>query len=144
MAVSPKAQAPPPAPVPVTPSTTVIIPTPTVAPNLLEIITHANTTVEDLNQECAPDATVLQQLANCCHPVSIIGPHLQLEEHEMDDIEEDNRRAEQKRVAMLKKWHKKFTHKATYLALVQALVNCGRNSQAAEVCKIFVESATGK
>ena len=55
----------------------------------------------------------------------------------MEDIEEDNRgRSEQKRVAMLKKWHKKFVHKATYLVLVQALVNSGKNSQAADVCKI--------
>ena len=54
----------------------------------------------------------------------------------MEDIEDDNRRAEQKRLAMLKKWHNKFTHKATYLALVQALANSGKNSQAADVCKI--------
>ena len=113
-----------------------ILTTPTGAPNLLEIITHANTTVESLNRECTKDATVLQQLADCCHPFKIIGPHLNLEEQEMEDIEDDNRRAEQKRLAMLKKWHKKFAHKATYLVLVQALVNSGKNSQAADVCKI--------
>ena len=54
----------------------------------------------------------------------------------MEDIADDNRRAEQKRLTMLKKWHKKFAHKATYLVLVQALANSGRNSQAADVCKI--------
>jgi hypothetical protein len=111
-------------------------PPPTVAPNLLEIIAHANTTVESLNRECSKDATILQQLANCCHPVASVGPHLKLEDHEMEEIEEDNRRTEQKRVAMLKKWHKKFSHKATYLVLVQALVSSEKNNQAADVCKI--------
>ena len=133
---SPQVQALP--PVPVTPPTTIA--TPTVAPDLLEIIAHAKTTVKSLNREFAPNATVLGQLADCCYPISIIGQHLQLKDNEIDDIERDYRRSEEQRVAMLKKWHRKFTHKATYLALVQALVNCGRNSQAAEVCKIFVES----
>lgn len=115
---------------------TVTIATPTVAPNLLEIITHAKTTVEHLNRECSKDTTILQQLADYCYPFQIIGQHLNLEEQEMEDIEDDYQRAEQKRLAMLKKWHNKFAHKATYLALVQALANSGRNNQAADVCKI--------
>ena len=56
----------------------------------------------------------------------------------MADIKDENQghSGEQKGVEMLKKWHKKFVHKATYLVLVQALVNSGKNSQAADVCKI--------
>lgn len=112
---------------------------PIVVPDLQEIIRHAGTSVEALNQECAPCHPVLKKLANCCFPVNMIGPYLQLEDHEVQDIVRAAISAEEQRVAMLQKWQNKFLHKATYLVLVQALVDCGKNKQAADVCKIFVQ-----
>ena len=113
---------------------------PIVIPNLQDIITHAGISVASLNQICNPNPTVLQSLANCCYPVPMIGLHLQLEQHEINDILRDNRLSEEQRLAMLQKWQSKFTHNATYLALVQAIANSGKNAEAAKACKIIAES----
>ena len=109
-----------------------------VTPGLLEIIAHVGISVASLNQICDPN--VLLSLADCCYPVPIIGLHLQLEKHEIEDILSDNRHSQEQRVAMLQKWQRKFTHNATYLVLVQAIVNSGKKSAAASACKIIAES----
>ena len=65
----------------------------------------------------------------------LIGFHLELTKADIVAVDEDYRTAEQKRVEMLGKWKEKFAFKATYRAFVEALLSCGKASDAIEVCK---------
>ena len=72
----------------------------------------------------------------------LIGGRVGLTEADLTAIEGDNRTVEEKRVGMVGKWKSKFAFKATYRALIGALLAEGRSAEAIEACKV-IKAAEG-
>jgi hypothetical protein len=70
----------------------------------------------------------------------LTGFHLELTNSDIDAVDEDYRTAEQKRIRMLMKWKEKFAFKATYRVFIEALLSCGKASDAIDACKAIVSS----
>ena len=95
-------------------------------------------TLDVLDQECSQQ--VLLRLAKHCVDWQLTGFHLELTKSDIVAVDEDCRTAEQKRVEMLRKWKEKFAFKATYRVFIEALLSCGKASDAVDACKAVVSS----
>ena len=91
-----------------------------------------------LDQECSQH--VLLSLAKHCVEWKLIGFHLELTKADIVAVDEDHRTAEQKRVEMLGKWKERFAFTATYRVFIEALLSCGKVSDAIEACKAIASS----
>ena len=89
-----------------------------------------------LDQECSQQ--VLLSLAKHCVEWQLIGLHLKLTDADIAAVDGDNRTVDEKRVGMLRRWKEQFAFNATYLALIKALLACGRTSDAVLACKTIV------
>ena len=65
-----------------------------------------------------------------------LAPFLELSKADVNDIEENNRRAEDKRESFLEKWQQK-SMKPTYRVLVDALLKCEMVHDAKCVCRLL-------
>lgn len=70
----------------------------------------------------------------------MIGFHLKLTKSNIAAVKGDYRTADEKRVGMLRRWKEKFAFKATYRVFIEALLSCGRASDAIDTCKIITSS----
>ena len=68
----------------------------------------------------------------------LIGFHLGLIEADIVAVDGDYRSIDEKRVGMLGRWKEKFAFKATYRVFIEALLSCGKASDAIEGCKAIV------
>ena len=68
-----------------------------------------------------------------------LAPLLNLTEADVNDIEENSKRAERKRESFLEKWQQK-SMKATYRALMEALLKIERVQDAVDVCRLLAGS----
>ena len=91
-----------------------------------------------LDQECSQE--VFQSLAICCVDWKRIGYELELTKAELDGVGKDCQTAEQKQIGMLEKWKEKLGSSATYRAFIEALLSCGKASEAIEACKAIRSS----
>ena len=94
---------------------------------------EAHISMDILEQECSSE--MLPNLAKFCVDWKLVGYHLKLTVAEIAAVDGDNRTVDEKRVGMLVRWREKLVFKATYRVLVQALLDCGRASDAVDVCK---------
>ena len=69
----------------------------------------------------------------------VLGPELGLTPGEMTDIDQEQS-PELQRSAMLRSWKQKLAWKATYRALIEALLKCSRADHARDVCKLLTQS----
>ena len=112
---------------------------PAEAVTLQDVATQAGLkTLDVLDQECSQQ--VLLRLAKYCVDWQLTGLCLELTEAEITAVDEDCRTAEQKRAGMLRKWKEKFAFKATYRVLIEALLSCGKASDAINACKTIAPS----
>ena len=95
-------------------------------------------TLDVLDQECSQQ--VLLRLAKHCVDWQLTGFHLELTKSDIVAVDEDYRTAEQKRVEILRKWKEKFAFKATYRVFIEALMSCGKASDAIHACKAIMSS----
>ena len=91
-----------------------------------------------LDQECSQQ--VLLSLAKHCVDWQLIGFHLELTKADIVAVDGDYRSVEEKRVGMMGAWKEKFAFKATYRVFLEALLSCGKASDAIEACKAIVSS----
>ena len=91
-------------------------------------------------KECSD--VVSLDLAKLCVYWKLIGGRIGLTEADLNAVDGDNGTVEEKRVGMLKKWKSKFAYKATYRALIEALLAEGRSAEAIEACKV-IKAAEG-
>ena len=91
-----------------------------------------------LNQQCSQD--VLLSLANHCVDWQLIGFHLKLTKGDIAAVDGDFRTVDEKRIGMLGRWKERLAFKATYGMFIEALLSCGKASDAIEVCKAIVSS----
>ena len=67
----------------------------------------------------------------------LLAPKLGLTDAEVEAILEENQKEEAKRVAFLRKLKQKFAWKATYRALIEALLGIQRAEDATGVCQLL-------
>ena len=91
----------------------------------------------DLDRECTN--VDFLDLHRFFDPWELIGQHLKLTQSQISAVDGDFKTTEQKRLGLLQKWKEMFAHKATYRALIAALLACGKAEQALEVCKILAQ-----
>ena len=96
------------------------------------------TSVEELDQACSQQ--LLLSLAKLCVDWRLIAFHLQLNKGDVSAIDGDNRTVDEKRIGMLLRWRDKFSFMATYRALIEALLACGRTSDAFDACTLVATS----
>ena len=83
------------------------------------------------------------EFAKHCSIYQLIGPQLGLEEQELSDIEDDYKKAELKRRAVLERWKKKKTFEATYRRFLEALIKCDWNNNAYQACCTLAKEEGG-
>ena len=91
--------------------------------------------VDVLSKRCSE--TVLLNVARLCVDWKLIGKYLKLTDAETAAVDGDSRTVEEKRIAMLQKWKEKLAHKATYGALIKAILAAGKASCAVDAAKII-------
>ena len=105
----------------------------------------AAVSVQDLVEHCGLEESWLEReiTGRCFHDLSRylsdwrkLAPSLNLSRTDVDDIERDNPRAEAKRESFLERWEQKSV-KATYRALVDALLRIERVNDAKGVCQLL-------
>ena len=64
-------------------------------------------------------------------------PHLGLTDTEIEDIEDEDRKNEVRRLKALQRWKRKYCFKATYRKLMEVFLHIGRADLAEEVCSIL-------
>ena len=67
----------------------------------------------------------------------LIAPKVGLSDDEVAAIEEDNSKAERKRISFLETWKQKFAMKATYRVLIESLLGIKRVEDARGVCQVL-------
>ncbi len=92
---------------------------------------------EDVNTECRYDHLyeISKQLENWEQVVMRLG----LTQDDIDLIKRNNPSMMRRRLDSLNKW-KSMTGTATYRVLLQALLGCGYNDQATQVCSLLKKS----
>ena len=105
-----------------------------------EAANRAGVGLDILSKECS-DA-VSHDLADFCIKWKLIGGRVGLTEADLSAVDGNNGTVEEKRVGMLKKWKSKFAFRATYRALMEALLAEGRCAEAIEACKV-IKAAEG-
>ena len=91
-----------------------------------------------LDQECSQQ--VLLSLAKHCVEWQFIGFHLQLTRADIVAVDGDYRSVDEKRIGILERWKEKFAFRATYRVFIEALLLCGKASDAFEACKAILSS----
>ena len=91
----------------------------------------------DLDRECTNEDFL--DLHKFFDPWELIGQHLKLAQSQISAVDGDYKTTDQKRLGLLQKWKEIFAHKATYRAVIAALLACGKAEQALEVCKILAQ-----
>ena len=66
-----------------------------------------------------------------------VAPYLGLKEGDIEEIETDARTESQKRSKVLRKWKDKYSSKATYRVLMEALLKCHMADRAEKVCHLL-------
>ena len=66
-----------------------------------------------------------------------LAPILGITQQVVEDIERDYREEERKRSVFLKKWTQKFSVRATYRGLIEALLKIERGDDALKICELF-------
>ena len=97
----------------------------------------ARSGVRDIDKECS-DEDILA-FGDFCDPWKQVGLHLGLTEAQLSAIDEENRTVSLKRLAVLQKWKSRFAFRATYRALVNALLKCEKTDEARKVCNTLAQ-----
>ena len=88
-------------------------------PTLQEICEHCEVPLEVLDQECSETGIVV--LSNYCDDWEGTASRLGIPQRSIDDIDNDYKRARDKRSAFVREWKRMYGHKATYLSFLRAL-----------------------
>ena len=106
----------------------------------------SDSSVQDLVQHCGTEEACLdaEVTPECFYDISrylsrwkLLAPKLKLSSADIEDIERDNRKAEEQRVSFLDKWKQNRSYEATYRALVESLHSIKRMEDARGVCRVL-------
>ena len=95
---------------------------------------------EKLDQPCRDDH--LSEIALTLTDWQLVASFLGLTDAEEEEIKEDSQPARRRKVAMLRRWKKKYGEKATYRKLAQVFWRLKRQDLVEELCKLLNESTS--
>ena len=103
-----------------------------------EILREVGISVEDLNNRCSDVA--LTKITRIGYDWEVIATELGLSEAQINDIKEENTRAEMRKIRAFTKWKGSTRNPATYKTLVSAFLARERLQNAREICEIVRSS----
>ena len=115
--------------------------------------TAGEISLEDIAHYCKVETSCLDEEVTSAyyHEIScylsqwkLIAPKLKFNDDEVESLDEDNIKAEMKRISFLKAWKQKFAMKATYRALMESLLGIKRVEDARGVCQVLKDSQNVK
>ena len=110
--------------------------------SLEDIASHCDVEESCLDEEVT--STIYHKISCYLSKWKLIAPTLQFTDDEVELLDEDNIKAEMKRISFLKAWKQKFAMKATYRALMESLLGIKRAKDATGICQALQESQSGK
>ena len=72
-----------------------------------------------------------------------LAPHLNLEDTDIEEIEQDGKTEQEKKLKTLQKWKERFIFRATYKVLMEVLLKLGKADHTRKVCHLLQSPATG-
>ena len=118
-----------------------------------EMATHGEISLEDIADHCKVETSCLDEevtsafyheLSSYLSKWKLIAPKLKFTDTEIQSLDEDNAKAEMKRISFLETWKQKFAMKATYRALMESLLGIKRVEDARGVCQVLKDSQNVK
>ena len=105
-----------------------------------ELAKEFNISKANLNKRCADE-----HLKSISHFLDwrATAPHLGLSPTEIQDIEDEDRKSEVRRLKTLQRWNSKCCFKATYRKLIEVFLDMGRADHAEKLCIILRSSTSG-
>lgn len=100
--------------------------------SLEEILSQHDLKREDLERECPKDTRL--EIALKLTDWKITGRYLGIPEEKLVAIERDNNSEEDRRIALLEVWNQREDERATYIQLMSALSNQGRQDLVNFLC----------
>ena len=100
-------------------------------PTLEELVKKVGISLHLLDQKCSDDH--LRSISLFLDWRSV-APHLGLSERDIEAIEFDKKTEDERRLAVLQKWKRKYGYKATLKRLVAVLLAVGNADDAEQVC----------
>ena len=101
-----------------------------------EILEEVGVTPSQLDNACTREH--LQDVALFLESWRTVAPHLGLSSAKVEEVERDETEEKAKKQKILEAWRAKFTFKAKYRVLVEALLKISRADQAVKVCRLLV------
>ena len=106
--------------------------------------TMANVSSQDIISSCGVEDTCLDrevtkehfyELSHYLTQWKLLAPNMNISQDEVETIEREHTTVEMQRIIFLNTWKQKMSSKATYRALMDALLSIGRAEDARGVCK---------
>ena len=103
--------------------------------------------IQDLVKSCGVEEACLgkeviyvhfHEISRYLSQWKLVSPKMNISQAEVETIESDNRKSEMQRVSFLDTWKQKMSMKATYRALIEALLSIGRAEDARGVCQVLI------
>ena len=107
-----------------------------------ELIAYVGISADELNKPCSDEhiANISLFLTNWQR----VAPHLGLTETDEEDVEEEEKKTQDKRYKTLRRWKNKYLFKATYRVLVDVFLKLGKANLAEKVCRLLVDEGMYK
>ena len=107
-----------------------------------ELISHVGISADKLNQPCSDEH--IKDIALFLTNRQTVATYLGLTEIDVEDVEEEGTKAQDKRYKVLRKWKAKNLFKATYRRLVDVFLKIGRADLAEKVCRLLTDEGMYK
>ena len=106
-----------------------------------DIAKAVGVSIAKLNQECSEEH--VKEISCFLESRQTLAPHLNLKETDIEEIDNDKRTEQEKRLKTLQKWKEIFIFRATYKVLMEALLKIRRADHARKVCCLLQSPAIG-
>lgn len=106
-------------------------------PTLDSILASRSLRRSDLNRKCSSEH--LHAIALKLTSWKTLCPFIGLSREDEEDIEEENRKNMDRKVAMLRRWSEKFCDEATYLKLAEGFESLKRRDWILELLKLLAQ-----
>ena len=104
-------------------------------PTLDDLVRVTGVPLQKLDEPCSDEHLIT--ISSDLTQWRTVAPYLGLKESDIEEIETDARTESQKRSKALRKWKNKYSFKATYRVLMEALLKCHMADRAEKVCHLL-------
>ena len=94
-----------------------------------------------LDEECSKEH--INEISLFLTSWKTLAPHLYLEDTDIEEIDQDGKTEQEKKLKTLQKWKERFIFQATYKVLMEALLKIGKADRVRKVCHLLQSPAIG-